>query len=153
MKASLSRCRDAGFIDCEFPRGHKGWVELLAGEQLVARNRFVMQAQFAKGQVASEFQGVALLAESQTPPGETQKALYDSLVGEDDAARATAEPLSAGEGSSEGMEVAEPLTFPARLGLDERDPRTLSNAADEYVNSEPYRRGVARARALAGVAS
>jgi hypothetical protein len=149
MNASLGRCRGAGFIAYEFPRGHKGWVELLGVENLVARTRW-LAAQIAKAQVTSDFQVVALPPESQTRPAETSKALYDSLVGEDDAARASGDRLPAMEGSSQGTQVARPPASRPRL-RDKRDPRArgFRDAAAEYVNTEPYRRGVAQAMAEA----
>jgi hypothetical protein len=129
VNAALTLCHELGFINYEFQRGHPGWVELLAHQELLAATGWVL-AERGKAQVAPRKRTGALRTKSAERTGKTLEALYDSLQRGVDTARATAEPLSAGEGSSEGTGVAGAPHVVDAAGLDERSSRVTVEYAE-----------------------
>jgi hypothetical protein len=117
LQKTLRRCRNAGFVGYEFRAGRAGWVELLAVDQLLAPTAWLLRE---KAKIAGRSANRPRRQREKTAerPGEKPGPLSVSHVGGVDALRATDEPLSAGQGSSEESSVTGSLSSLARLGYE-----------------------------------
>jgi hypothetical protein len=134
LRETIDRLSEGGFIDCDFRRGHEGWIELLSYDETFARIGW-FHAQIAKAQVASRIPTKRFAESDEANRENAERTLDLCLSGEDSTASPTVEPVVGLGGSNEGTQVAGPLSSSARLGY-EREQRGMSRGDFEQLSAD-----------------